>query len=124
MASMVLQDFKIKDPDLSIVLVSDRKIRELNRRYRMMDKATDVLAFAMHDGSGQGLHPWCLGDVVISVECASRQAREKKHPLLRELSILLIHGILHLLGYDHEKSSHEAARMRKKERILLKRIAT
>ncbi|MBI5197829.1 MAG: rRNA maturation RNase YbeY [Nitrospirae bacterium] len=124
MASKVLQDFKLTEPDLSIVLVNDRKIRELNRRYRNMDKATDVLAFAMQDGAGQGLHPWCLGDVVISVEYASRQAREKEHTQLRELSILLIHGILHLLGYDHEKSSQEAARMRKKERMLLKRIAT
>jgi rRNA maturation RNase YbeY len=108
--------------DLSILLVNDRRIRRLNRRYRHIDRATDVLAFPMQEGVGRGIHPWFLGDVVISLERADKQAREKGHPLKQEVWTLLVHGILHLLGYDHEKSTKEASRMTRKEKSILRKV--
>jgi len=87
---------------LAVCLVSDRKMRELNRRYRGKDSATDVLAFpagaAVHEEEARH-----LGDIVISVTTAERQAVEARHPLRRELQLLALHGYLHLLGYDHER---------------------
>lgn len=98
--------------ELSLALVTDPQIHDLNQRYRGKDKPTDVLSFPLADD----LQPWLLGDVVISVETAARQAQRRGHTLPDELQTLLIHGILHLLGYDHEVSRREAIRMRRKER--------
>ena len=92
--------------------MTDLEIRRFNRQYRQKDKATDVLSFPLADE----VQPYLLGDVVISVETAARQARRRHHSLREELQILLIHGILHLLGYDHEVSRSEAIRMHRKER--------
>jgi probable rRNA maturation factor len=78
---------------LSVLLTDDAAMRELNRRYRGADEATDVLAFPQ-DGGG------LLGDVVISVETAQRQAAERGHSLDREVGLLLAHGVLHLLGWE------------------------
>jgi probable rRNA maturation factor len=94
--------------------VTDREIRDLNRQYRGKDKPTDVLSFPLADA----LCPHLLGDVIISIETATRQAQRRGHALLEELQTLLIHGILHLLGYDHEISRREALRMRRKEQEL------
>jgi probable rRNA maturation factor len=91
--------------------VTDPEIQILNRQYRGKDKPTDVLSFPLADA----LQPFLLGDVVISVETAARQAQRRGHSLREELQILLVHGILHLLGYDHEISRSEAIRMRRKE---------
>jgi rRNA maturation RNase YbeY len=121
-ARTTLKSLKRLDAEISIVLVNDQRIRKLNRQYRKIDKATDVLAFPIQEGVGHGLHPWFLGDVVLSIQRAAVQAREKGHPLRLEISILLIHGILHLAGYDHERSPAEAARMRRKERAVLELI--
>jgi probable rRNA maturation factor len=92
--------------------VTDPQIHTLNRQYRGKDKPTDVLSFPLADE----LQPLLLGDVVISVETAARQAQRRGHGLREELQTLLIHGILHLLGYDHEVSRGEAIRMHRKER--------
>ena len=92
--------------------MTDPEIHTLNRQYRGKDRPTDVLSFPLADA----LQPSLLGDVVISVETAARQARRRGHSLREELRTLLIHGILHLLGYDHEISRSEAIRMRRKER--------
>jgi probable rRNA maturation factor len=92
--------------------VTDREIHSLNRQYRGKDKPTDVLSFPLADA----LQPSLLGDVVISVATAARQAQRRGHSLREELQTLLIHGILHLLGYDHEVSRREAIRMHRKER--------
>jgi probable rRNA maturation factor len=101
---------------LSLTLVGDEAIRALNRKYRGKDKPTDVLSFALHeDGGAQGER--LLGDVVISVETARRQAEEYGAPLQRELERLLIHGILHLVGHDHHEAG-ERRRMRREERRL------
>jgi probable rRNA maturation factor len=88
------------------------EIRALNLQYRAKDKSTDVLSFPLADE----LQPHLLGDVVISVETAARQAQRRRHSLREEIQTLLIHGILHLLGYDHEISRSEAIRMHRKER--------
>lgn len=102
---------------LSITLVGDATIRKLNREYRHKDRPTDVLSFPLGDASQQQL----LGDVVISVATAKRQAAEYDATLERELERLLIHGILHLLGHDHHKRD-ERLRMEREERRLARAI--
>jgi probable rRNA maturation factor len=92
--------------------VRDPEIHALNRQYRGKNKPTDVLSFPLADE----WQPFLLGDVVISVETAARQAQRRGHALGEEIQTLLIHGILHLLGYDHEVSRSEAIRMHRKER--------
>ncbi len=88
--------------ELSLLITSDSHIRELNRDFRGKDKATDVLSFSQIEGDELGPGPFSLGDIVISLDTTVRQAAELKHSLGEELLRLLIHGILHLLGYDHE----------------------
>lgn len=99
--------------ELSIALVSDRQMRALNRRWRGQDAATDVLSFPLEE-------PGILGDVVISIDTARRQAREGRWPLAAELRRLLAHGILHCRGYDHYRPA-DARRMAAAERRLLGR---
>lgn len=103
--------------EVCIALIGDTKMRRLNRTYRNKDRTTDVLAFAYRE-SGSGVSP-LLGDVVISVPTAKRQAKAFNHSLDEELLRLLIHGLLHLVGYDHEQSLHQAQRMQQKETELL-----
>jgi probable rRNA maturation factor len=98
-------------------------MRALNRRYRGKDRTTDVLSFALREGPFGDVQPEMLGDIVISVPVAEKQARERGHSLSREIEHLLVHGLLHLLGYDHERGHAEARRMRRKELLLLKRTA-
>ena len=110
----ILRHLEQKAAELSLAFVTDQTIQELNSQYRNKDKPTDVLSFPLADD----LYPWLLGDVVISIETAQRQARRRRHSLREEVLTLLIHGILHLLGYDHEISRSEAIRMHKKERAV------
>jgi probable rRNA maturation factor len=100
--------------ELSVLLVGDRRIRSLNRRWRGKDRATDVLSFPLSDPAGIGP---ILGDVVMSVETAARRARADGRPIAKELERYLAHGILHLLGYDHERPE-DARRMAAKEAAL------
>jgi probable rRNA maturation factor len=95
-----------RSAELSIALVDDRTIRELNRIYRRKDKPTDVLAFPM-DAGEDGADKELLGDVIVSIPTARRQARVRGRPLLAELTLLLAHGLLHLLGYDHRTDAEE-----------------
>lgn len=113
----VLAALRLTDAELSVLLVSDAEMQRLNRDYRGKDRPTDVLSFAQGEGDGPA-PPGMLGDVVISVDTADRQARERRETLGRESERLLIHGILHLLGYDHEVSPAEARRMQRRERAL------
>jgi len=96
-------------------------MRRLNREYRGKDRATDVLAFPLAEG-GRPVHG-LLGDVVICMPVAWRQARARGHSLARETTVLLVHGLLHLAGFDHERSEAEARRMRRMERRLLAVLA-
>jgi len=121
-AEFVLHGLGMKGMELSVVLVSDRRIQELNRTYLGRSRPTDVLAFSQTEGEGGGLHPGFLGDVVISVETAAREAKERGRGLQEELDLLLVHGILHLAGYEHTETKQEAARMFRKQRALLKKI--
>ena len=106
--------------ELSVALVHDDEMHRLNRDYRGKDRATDVLAFALREGEGLAVQePGLLGDVVVSVPTAERQAAERGHTLERELAELLAHGILHLLGHDHERSPAEARRMFREQRRVL-----
>ncbi len=102
--------------DCSVVLVDDAAIAALNRDYRGVVGPTDVLAFPMTEGRFARLTPDCLGDVVISVETAARQRRGGD--LHAELALLLVHGILHLVGYDH-RTAREQQRMWRKQTALL-----
>jgi probable rRNA maturation factor len=104
--------------EVGIWFVNDPVIRRLNQRYRRINRATDVLAFALSDSRERRQPAVALGDVVVSVTTAHRQAKSLGHSLDAELALLLIHGVLHLLGYDHEQPS-QARVMRGKERRLL-----
>jgi len=116
-ARHLLRDLRLDRAELSIVLVSDREMRALNRRWCRRDRPTDVLSFAQREGAG-GAPDGLLGDVVISVDTARRQAAERGETLARAADRLLIHGLLHLLGDDHERSVAEARRMQRRERAL------
>jgi probable rRNA maturation factor len=105
--------------ELSVVLVDDAEIHRLNALYRHIDRSTDVLAFAMREGDGATLHAALLGDVVISLDTAARQAAARAVAVADEVRLLLAHGVLHLLGYDHERSPAEARRMFRRQRQLL-----
>ncbi|WP_455389241.1 rRNA maturation RNase YbeY [Petrachloros mirabilis] len=111
--------------ELGLTFIGDQRMRRLNHRFRNKDRATDVLAFAAREARlphGVDLSARLLGDVVISVPTAMRQAKEGQRSLDQELVALMIHGILHLCGYDHERSDSEARRMERRERVLLKRL--
>jgi probable rRNA maturation factor len=98
-----------KKPAFSALLTDDGEIHELNRDYRKKNKPTDVLAFAMHEGEFGHLAGSNLGDLAISVETAQRQCAEHELSLLDEITTLAAHGLLHLLGWDHNTDAEEAA---------------
>jgi probable rRNA maturation factor len=115
-AQKILSVSGCPDAELSVLIVGDRRIRQINREYLQRDKATNVISFAQQEGQVIGGERCVLGDVVISAETAARDAGEAGLPLASELYFLLMHGILHLLGYDHERSgAEEAARMEARE---------
>jgi len=125
LARAILTDVGETSVELGILFVGDQRMRNLNRRYRGKDRTTDVLAFAMREGvrpHASGLKPDILGDVVIAVPTAARQAKEGQRSLDEELTMLLVHGILHLCGYDHERSEKEARRMHRRERMILRSL--
>jgi rRNA maturation RNase YbeY len=120
LAQRVLDAAGEADAELSLELVGDGRMRRLNRLYRGRDASTDVLAFPMREAAGP--RSSLLGDVVISLPTAARRAAEAGRRLDDELAALLIHGVLHLLGYDHERSAREAVRMRRRERAVRKAV--
>jgi len=109
-----------KPAEISIVLTNDEDIQRLNREYRGVDSPTDVLAFSQLEGEPMRAEagPVALGDVVISVETARRQAAERGHSTADELDLLAVHGVLHLLGYD-DRTEAGAAEMRRHESAIL-----
>jgi probable rRNA maturation factor len=102
--------------------MDDARIQELNKTYRGIDKPTNVLAFPMQEGDFSDITPGLLGDVVISCDTARQEADEAGIMLMERMSQLLIHGILHLVGFDHETGPEAAQSMEEKSLDLLKRI--
>ena len=128
LAENILKAAGASRSDLSLLLVGDRAMRRLNRCYRRKDRTTDVLAFptrkylARPAPRASRLVPALLGDVVISLPQAERQAKRAGHTLEREVAVLIAHGLLHLMGYDHERSAREARRMSRRERAVLRKV--
>ena len=118
-AQKMLEILGLTEKELSILLADDPTITELNHRYLQRAKPTNVIAFPMQEGPCSKINPHILGDVVISVETAKRQARQAGLPTFPVLERLLVHGVLHLVGYDHEATSREARQMEKKEQEII-----
>ena len=118
----ILEKLEETDCELSLLLTDDVEIQELNRTYRDLDKATDVLSFPQDEDAVNETGDTLLGDVVISVETAARQAEEHHLSFNEELILLTIHGILHLLGYDHERSPQEARIMQDKTQVVFETL--
>jgi len=108
----------LPEAELSLLLVNDKQIRELNDRFLGRNKPTNVLAFSMREGEYVSLHPHLLGDLVISIETAKRQSKQSGLNEMEMLTLLLIHGILHLIGYEHEGKNKEARKMAAKQKEL------
>jgi probable rRNA maturation factor len=121
-ARRLLAALALPRAELSLALVSDDAIAALNTAHRRKRGPTDVLSYSLLEGAHAAQRGALLGDVVIGVGVAARQAREVGHSLNDELLRLLIHGVLHLLGFDHERPN-DARRMRAKERALWKAVA-
>lgn len=124
-AVLVSENFD-KSAEVSVSFVDNNEIRRLNRLYRDKDKPTDVLSFPLGENGVYDVNnetgALLLGDVVISIETAIKQAKMYNHPLEREVGFLTVHSMLHLLGYDHETSPLEAERMHEKEEMVLERL--
>lgn len=106
------------EAQVSVLLTDDATMAELNRTYRGREGPTDVLSFSQREGEDDPAGVELLGDVVISVERATAQAEAYGHSVAREMGFLAVHGLLHLLGYDHERPAEEAEMMAETERIL------
>lgn len=115
----VLREENAEGRSASIVLTNDEVIREYNRDYRSIDRATDVLSFPCDEGDELFAPPdGFLGDIMISVPTCERQAEELGNTFLRELAFLTVHGMLHLLGYDHIESSDEETMLARQRAIM------
>ncbi len=104
--------------ELSLLLTDDATVKALNWTYRGVDNPTDVLSFSQREGDKADDWESLLGDVIISVEQAERQAHEYGHSLNREIGFLTVHGVLHLVGWDHVLPDDESRMMAKTEEIL------
>jgi len=122
-----LEGYKGDDAEVSVLFTNDAFIAELNLQYRGIDGPTDVLSFALSEDEDDDVVkipgiPDILGDIIVSVETASRQAEGAGKPVLDEIGLLIVHGMLHLLGYDHDTVEKEAV-MWKRQDEALKAIA-
>jgi len=117
-AQRILTELEHPDGELSLLLVNDAQIQALNLRYLGRDKPTNVLAFPMREGEFSTLHPHLLGDLVISVETARRQMKRFGLDEMKMVILLMIHGILHLVGYEHEGTRKGAQEMSIKQKEL------
>lgn len=124
---LILKDHNIESSEVSLLFTNDQQIQELNSLYRDKNKPTDVLSFPT-TVKGAGALPVVdgelemLGDVVVSVETTLRQALDYKVSFEEELNRLIVHGVLHLLGYDHVNGGRQAGKMKAKEELFLKKI--
>ncbi len=117
-AVTMLRTLHLPRAELSVLLCSDAEIHTLNRDYRHKDRPTDVLAFALREGAGGELAGDLLGDVVISLETATRQAGERSATARDEVRMLLAHGLLHLLGWDHRTDAEDRQMRAEVDRLL------
>jgi probable rRNA maturation factor len=118
-AETILSALGYPDSELSVVITGDLGIRRVNREYLDKDRPTNVISFAMAEGEFGDMNPGMLGDVIISADTAAREAEEGGLPFWSRLCFLLLHGILHITGYDHERSGEAVARrMEAKEREI------
>ncbi|MFI5298429.1 MAG: rRNA maturation RNase YbeY [Polyangiales bacterium] len=111
--SKMLRSLQLNNAEVSVVLTDDKEIQQLNRDYRGINRATDVLSFSMREGVGADVAGETLGDLVVSLQRARAQARAGRRSLRDETTLLLAHGLLHLLGWDH-RTKTEDRRMRVK----------
>ena len=118
--------YGLKNAEVSITLTNNEHIHELNLRYRGIDRPTDVLSFALNEGEEPEIFDGpavdVLGDIIISVERAVEQAAEYGHSVQREIAFLTVHGMLHLLGYDHMEEA-DRIEMRREEEFVMKKLA-
>lgn len=124
-AVLTTENFE-QDAEVSVSFVSNNEIKKLNRIYRNINRTTDVLSFPLmvnrKDESNDDTGIVMLGDIVISLETAVKQANMYAHSLEREIGFLTVHSMLHLLGYDHEKSKLDERIMREKEESILEKL--
>ena len=118
----ILNALDCDDAELSILIVDDSQIEILNKKYLHRYGPTNVIAFPMHTDRFSNINPELLGDVVISIETADKEGKHIGIPMEERFIQLLVHGILHLLGYDHESSGQDADEMEKKSDEILKLI--
>jgi probable rRNA maturation factor len=121
-AMAILNALDCPDGELSLLIVDDEKIAPLNRQYRGRPGPTNVLAFSMNEGAFSDIMPHLLGDVVISAETCLQEAQSSGIAFEQHFTELLIHGILHLFGYDHETSEADERRMTEKSEEILQRL--
>jgi len=117
-ARLILKGLDLPKAELSVLLTDDKTIHSLNQQWRQKNKPTDVLSFSQVEGEGP-FGGVALGDLVISVDTAARQAKTARHSLNEEIKKLMVHGMLHLLGHDHVRGGAQARRMKKEEERLL-----
>lgn len=118
LAQEVLARLGSNDSELSLLLVDNKSIRELNKKYLGKNSPTDVLSFSMSEGAFGNVNSNILGDVVLSLEKAKELADQEETPLKTIIANLLIHGILHLHGYDHERSFEDERKMNEEAKKL------
>lgn len=124
-ASLEVEGFA-KNAEINVTFVSDRKIKEINKNFRNINSSTDVLSFPLSDNGIYDINPEnecaMLGDVIISVEHAVKQAEVYGHSIQREIAYLTVHSVFHLLGYDHIDEAEQKKIMREKEEEALSKI--
>ncbi len=122
MAQRILTELGLLEAEISLLFVDDLQIQALNRRYLQRDKPTNILAFPMRKGEFSTLHFQLLGDLVISVETAKRQMNRFGLDEMGMIILLMVHGVLHLIGYEHEGIKKGAREMALKQKELFERV--
>jgi metalloprotein, YbeY family len=118
--TFVLKEEKLENVEFNIIFIDNPRIHEINLTYRGVDRPTDVISFALEDNKTIDLGVRLLGDIYISIDKAKEQATSFGHSLRREISFLVVHGLLHLLGYDHMTEEEEKVMFAKQEELLQK----
>ena len=118
--NLTLKKEKVKKATFNIIFITDSEIQKINKQYRNQDKPTDVISFALEENKKEQafLKERGLGDIYISIDRAKKQADDYNHSLKRELCFLAVHGLLHLLGYDHQTKEEEKIMFKKQALIL------